>query len=171
MRMAKGLGLRLENLRDKSEFSQKDISSILGFSPNTYGQYEREERDPSIGTLIKLAEFFNVSLDYMLRGEDYKIHANFPPDDTAIKEVSEVLEKHGINNPYTLSSNKDIYEEYTNNLTQSIAVTEVLDVFKKHEIKDPYILKSKQWDILSRDDLMSLTKHFEWTVFQADSDK
>lgn len=70
--MVNGLGLRLENLRDQAGYSQKEISSKLGFSNNTYGQYEREERTPSIGTLIELAEFYDVSLDYLLRGEEYK---------------------------------------------------------------------------------------------------
>jgi len=70
--MTNGLGWRLKNLCDQAEYSQKEISSKLGFSQNTYGQYEREERTPSIDTLIGLVDLFNASLDYVLRGKEFK---------------------------------------------------------------------------------------------------
>ncbi|HLQ83209.1 MAG TPA: helix-turn-helix transcriptional regulator [Pseudogracilibacillus sp.] len=62
---------RLENLRDKHGYSKKEISFKLGFTENVYGAYERGERRPSLETLVKLADLYNVSLDYILRGKEF----------------------------------------------------------------------------------------------------
>lgn len=120
--MVNGLGLRLENLRDQVGYSQKEISSKLGFSNNTYGQYEREERTPSIGTLIKLAKFYHVSLDYLLRGEEYKENENNLTKDMAIKEVLDAFKKQEIDNSYKSRSSHEIYEEHEESLTEFIII-------------------------------------------------
>ena len=57
---------RLKELRQKRGLLQSDIAKIIDKSDRAVGQYEREERDPSSETWIKLANFFNVSLDYLL---------------------------------------------------------------------------------------------------------
>lgn len=168
--MTNGLGWRLENLRDQAEYSQKEISSKLGFSQNTYGQYEREERTPSIDTLIELADLFNVSLDYLLRGKEFK-DENAPINNPVIKEVLNTFSEKNSSGPYELGSQKQLYNEYQSSLTKLVAIKDILKVFKKYGINNPYILQAEQWAKLSRDDLISLTKHFEWTVFQADNNK
>lgn len=170
MRMPNGLGWRLENLRDQAEYSQKEISSKLGFSQNTYGQYEREERTPSIDTLIELAGLFNVSLDYLLRGKEFK-DENAPINNPVIKEVLNSFSEKNGSDPYEIGSQKQLYSEYQSSLTKLIAIKDILKIFKEYGINSPYILRAEQWAKLSRDDLISLTKHFEWTVFQADNDK
>ncbi|WP_052400631.1 helix-turn-helix domain-containing protein [Oceanobacillus jeddahense] len=78
----KGFGLRLENLREKHGYSRVEISYKLGFSQNVYGSYEREKRRPSLETIIKLADIFGVSLDYLIRGEEY--HSN---DNDILKDL------------------------------------------------------------------------------------
>lgn len=67
-----GLGLCLQNLREKYNYSRIEISTMLGFSKNVYGSYEREARTPSLETMIKLADIFEVSIDYLIRGEAYQ---------------------------------------------------------------------------------------------------
>lgn len=67
-----GLGWRLENLREESGYTKKEISNKLGFSSNVYGTYEREERQPAYETLAALADLFDVSLDYLIRGSKYQ---------------------------------------------------------------------------------------------------
>lgn len=64
------LGWRLENLREESGYTQKEVSYKLGFSSNVYGTYEREERQPAYETLAELADLYNVSLDYLIRGNE-----------------------------------------------------------------------------------------------------
>ncbi|WP_339234535.1 helix-turn-helix transcriptional regulator [Oceanobacillus sp. FSL W7-1281] len=82
----KGFGLRLENLRDKYDYSKTEISSKLGFTDNVYGSYEREDRRPSFETVIKLADIFDVSIDYLIRGEEYQ-----PKDEEMYEDVAQLL--------------------------------------------------------------------------------
>lgn len=68
--------MRLENLRDKHGYSKVEISYKLGFSQNVYGSYERETRRPTYETMIKLADIYGVSLDYLIRGDEYRSRTN-----------------------------------------------------------------------------------------------
>ncbi|GAQ19570.1 HTH-type transcriptional regulator ImmR [Oceanobacillus picturae] len=87
-----GFGLRLENLREKAGYTQKEISFKLGFSKNTYGKYEREDLEPSIETLIKIADLFQVSLDTLLRDEE----PAYLKDYRSMKEILDLLEEAGL---------------------------------------------------------------------------
>lgn len=57
---------RLKQLREKNGWTQNDVASILDIAKSTYVKYERGEREPRYGTLIALAELFQVSVDYLL---------------------------------------------------------------------------------------------------------
>ncbi len=100
-----GFGERLAKLREQSGYSKKDISLMLGFSPNVFGTYEREERRPSLETIIKIADFFHVSLDYLIRGEEF--HPQEQPITYEKNQmiVRELLDK-GMENPYFLQPEK-----------------------------------------------------------------
>lgn len=87
--MMQGFGLRLENLREQFGYSKRDVSLMLGFTPNVYGSYERETRSPALETIIKLADIYNVSLDYLIRGTGYQ--KDFI-DNTNRKKVQNLLE-------------------------------------------------------------------------------
>ena len=57
---------RLRELRLFSACTQKEIAAQLGISVRTFQAYEHGDREPSLNTLIKIADFFEVSLDYLL---------------------------------------------------------------------------------------------------------
>lgn len=65
------LGNRLSNLRKKTKFRQEDIAKKLGLGRTTYAMYEQGKREPDLEILTKLADIFNVSLDYLLTGKDH----------------------------------------------------------------------------------------------------
>ena len=67
---------RLRELRMEKGLLQSDIAKIIKKTDRAVGQYEREERDPSSETWIKLANFFDVSLDYLLGKTDKKDSRN-----------------------------------------------------------------------------------------------
>ena len=67
---------RLKELRQKRGLLQSDIAKIIEKSDRAVGQYERGERDPSSETWIKLANFFNVSLDYLLGKSNSEFNSN-----------------------------------------------------------------------------------------------
>lgn len=56
---------RIRNLREDKDLKQKDIADILKTSANYYGDYENGKRPIPFERVIELADFYNVSLDYI----------------------------------------------------------------------------------------------------------
>lgn len=63
---------RLKSLRLENNKLQSDIGKILGVSDRAVGNYENGKRDMSPETIIKLANYFNVSTDYLLGKTDIR---------------------------------------------------------------------------------------------------
>lgn len=63
---------RLKLLREEKGLIQKDIAKLLNVSIPAINQYESGKRDMSTETVIKLAEYFNVSTDYLLGKSDIR---------------------------------------------------------------------------------------------------
>lgn len=57
---------RLRDLREDKDLTQENIGKVLQCSQACYSQYERGTRDIPTDVLIKLAEFHNTSIDYLL---------------------------------------------------------------------------------------------------------
>ena len=57
---------RLRNLREDKDLTQKEIGNILNMSQTGYNQYEIGKNDIPTKILIKLANFYNTSIDYLL---------------------------------------------------------------------------------------------------------
>lgn len=63
-------GDRLKYLRKATpNLSQKKFGERLGLAESTISMYEQNKREPDYATLIKIADFFDVSIDYLIRGE------------------------------------------------------------------------------------------------------
>lgn len=60
------IGFRLRNLREEINLTQKELSQLLKLTPGAIGLYEQGRRTPDCTTLCKLADFYNVSVDYIL---------------------------------------------------------------------------------------------------------
>ena len=56
----------IRNLRIDSGYTQKQIGAYLGISQNTYSQYEIGVLNYPVDVLIKLADLYHVSLDYLV---------------------------------------------------------------------------------------------------------
>lgn len=57
---------RIRDLREDSDLTQKQLAAELNCSQQVYSNYELGQRDIPTDILIKLAEFYNVSTDYIL---------------------------------------------------------------------------------------------------------
>ena len=57
---------RIRDLREDNNYTQKEIAKILNCSQQVYSNYELGQRDIPTDILIKLAVFYNVSVDYIL---------------------------------------------------------------------------------------------------------
>ena len=65
---------RLRDLREDRDLLQKDIARILNCSQVCYSRYESGKRDIPTDVLIKLADYYDVSTDYILgRTDDIRI--------------------------------------------------------------------------------------------------
>ena len=62
--------MRLRDLRQSQGLSQKVIADYLGCSAVVYSRYETGSREPSMDTLMRLADYFNVSIDYLTGKSD-----------------------------------------------------------------------------------------------------
>ncbi len=61
---------RLKELRQESKLSQQEIASILEIRQQQYSRYESGTRELPIHLLVKLADFYEVSTDYLLGRSD-----------------------------------------------------------------------------------------------------
>ena len=61
---------RLKNLREDSDISQKELAEKLNISQRTLSHYELGTRDIPTELVIKAADFFNCSVDYLLERTD-----------------------------------------------------------------------------------------------------
>ncbi len=57
---------RIRELREDRDLTQTEISKLLNISQVAYSYYELNKRNIPLETLCKLADFYNVSLDYIL---------------------------------------------------------------------------------------------------------
>ena len=62
--------MRLLELRKLAGLSQKELAKILNCSQNMISQWENGTRDPSTDTLKAMADYFNVTIDYLLGRTD-----------------------------------------------------------------------------------------------------
>ena len=66
---------RIRDMREDHDLSQKEVASLLGIQQTVYSRYERGFQTIPLEHLIKLADFYNVSLDY-LTGRTNKMKIN-----------------------------------------------------------------------------------------------
>ena len=69
--------MRLREIREDRQLSQRQLAEILNVKQNTYSQYETEKRQIPVAMLITLANYYNVSVDYLLCLTD--IDEKYPP--------------------------------------------------------------------------------------------
>ncbi len=62
--------MRLKEIRKAKGISQLKLALDLNTNQNTISRYETGEREPGIGELIKIADYFNVSIDYLVGRTD-----------------------------------------------------------------------------------------------------
>lgn len=62
--------MRIKDLREDADITQKQIAEHLNIKQNTYSQYETGQRQIPLDSLVKLARYFNTSVDYLLEFTD-----------------------------------------------------------------------------------------------------
>ncbi|AAU22983.1 helix-turn-helix transcriptional regulator [Bacillus licheniformis] len=91
-------GDRLRELRKmRPNLSQKKLGEHLGLAESTISMYEQNRREPEYEILIKIADYFDVSIDYLLRGTDPKVQDKIFEDEA----------KRILNDPKTFIAARD----------------------------------------------------------------
>lgn len=85
--------MRLLELRKQKDLTQQELANKLYLTQNGYASYETGRTEPNIQTLCKLADFYNVSLDYLI-GREFKNDIGYLTD----KQYSAVLLLKQLNN-------------------------------------------------------------------------
>lgn len=67
---AREIGQRIRSVRRNKKVRQRELGDILGFSENYIGKLETGKRIPSLDALVRIADYFDVSLDYLVRGKE-----------------------------------------------------------------------------------------------------
>jgi len=68
---------RLLALRSERGLSQKGLVEKMGFALNTYVRYERGERVPDADALIRIADFYGVTLDYLVGRAEERTYPHY----------------------------------------------------------------------------------------------
>lgn len=67
--------LRIRDMREDRDLTQRDIADVLMCDQSLYSKYERGEREIPVNLLEKLADYYNVSVDYLIcRTDEPKIN-------------------------------------------------------------------------------------------------
>jgi transcriptional regulator with XRE-family HTH domain len=82
-------GKRLSRLRESRNMDQTKLGEILNLSKSTVSAYEHDQRQPSPETIVLIAEIFNVTTDYLLRGEE-----DTTKDNELSRELKDFIERY-----------------------------------------------------------------------------
>lgn len=58
--------LRIRDLREDHDLTQQQVAEYLMCDQSLYSKYEREERDVPLNIMIRLAQFYKTSIDYLV---------------------------------------------------------------------------------------------------------
>lgn len=79
--------MKFKELRKLNKKSQTEIANMLNMSQNTYSKYELGMTEPNISNLIKLADYYNVSIDYLVGRERHNDIGYLKPEIRSLLEL------------------------------------------------------------------------------------
>ncbi len=118
-------GEKLKKARMDKGITQTELANLLEITQQGYANYENGRREPDIKTLIRLANFFDVSLDYLIGATDDPTPPNKKPltNSQRVIKLQEILSKIELNIDEDealetiikfINSNKEILEKSIN---------------------------------------------------------
>lgn len=108
--------MRLKELREEKDLTQNDVATAINTTRTNIGRWEKGLNEPTSGFIIQLANFFEVTTDYLLEREDDfgNITIKNPPTEKLSAEDKELLEYF-----HTLTKSEKIQvTEYTRYLSE-----------------------------------------------------
>ena len=103
---------KIRYLRKHQELTQAEVADGINILQSTYSNYEQGTREPNLETLKKLANFFDVSIDYLLE------------NDRGLSDSADIVDLNGflLNGRYTIHSKfpTDKHRRMLNNIVNDI---------------------------------------------------
>lgn len=88
------IGDILKELREDKGLTQEELAAILKISRTSVSMYESNTNEPSLTTLVAIADFFNVSTDYLLRRtKDTTFNAYAADKDILKRKLNKLLDE------------------------------------------------------------------------------
>ncbi|MBO0530365.1 MULTISPECIES: helix-turn-helix domain-containing protein [Clostridium] len=89
-------GDRLKELREEKGMTQEQLGKLLNITKQAVYSYEKGDNEPTIDALVKIADIFNVSLDYLLgrTKERYNLNLKDKKNKELLLDLIKVIEKH-----------------------------------------------------------------------------
>ena len=82
--MANSIGFKISELRKSANMSQFQLAKVLDIATSTLGMYETGKREPSLKVMQRIADYFNVTTDYLLGRPEKK------DDDTKSNDIDDL---------------------------------------------------------------------------------
>lgn len=114
--------LRIRDLRNEFQLTQEELGKKIGQTKSNISKYETGALEPGIDTIKRLAQIFNVSIDYILGDSDVKNpyeYEKYPEATKAINYAIEIAKEQG----YDISNNSK--EELAEILVKALKIDEI----------------------------------------------
>ncbi len=120
-----GFGERLKRLRKDFDITQSQLAEVIGVVPSAVGKYERIPQSyPSVEALIRIAEYFNVSIDYLLKGA------------SAFPAVENTISGQMLNSNFVQANNGGVVFNGEHSQALSPEAIELLHIFETLGVRD-----------------------------------
>lgn len=128
--------MRLKELRKHAGKTQLEVANALGISRQAYSNYESEAREPDYETLLRIADYFEVSTDYILERAKEKTSSPLSDplseEDAALLEAFHAASSETRNNIYLILRLPELLK-----IPESDPAFSLIEEFKELEKKKP----------------------------------
>lgn len=150
------LGEKIKKHREEKKITQVEVAEVLGVKPATVSKYEAGTLEPNIESLKKLAELFEISVDELLREDEF---------DVSKINILEVLrEQKSMKLKGNLYHNTQIIFAYNTNHIEGSKLTED----QTRYIYETNTLLTEKESITNLDDIIETSNHFKLVDYMID---
>ena len=150
------LGEEIKKYREEKQMTQVEVADVLGVKPATISKYEAGTLEPNIESLKKLAELFGVSVDELLKEDEFDV--------SKIKVLEVLREQKEMKLKGNLYHNTQIIFAYNTNHIEGSKLTED----QTRYIYETNTLLTEKESITNLDDIIETANHFKLVDYMLD---
>ena len=150
------LGEKIKKYREEKKMTQVEVAEVLGVKPATISKYEAGTLEPNIESLKKLAELFGVSVDELLKEDEFDV--------SKINVLEVLIEQKEMKLKENLYHNTQIIFAYNTNHIEGSKLTED----QTRYIYETNTLLTEKESITNLDDIIETANHFRLVDYMLD---